>query len=252
MSFSHRTPQGTLRALLCCLLLAGCSVGAERTTIPWEGIVHVYGSLRAMMHEGQTGAQVRLDTLLPDSTLYAVGALADLAGEVTVVGGTAYLAHPSGRDSARTEAVDASDVGACLLVTSQVESWRTVTTTGPIAFEALDDSIASLAAAAGMDLETRFPFLLEGTFEDLAWHVIDGTRLTGNETSHLDHLKAAVRSRRERTPARLVGFYSQHDERVFTHMGSSTHIHCVLAQPLAAGHVDHVNVPAGTVVKFPD
>ena len=245
-------PRGFARALLCSLLLAGCAGGGEPAPTPWDGIVHVHGSLRGMMHEGKTGAEVRLGTLLPDSTLYAVGALADLAGEVTVLGGTAWLSHPAGRDSARTEAVAVSDAGACLLVTARVGSWQALTTTAPIAFEALDDSIASLAAAAGMDLETRFPFLLEGTFEDLEWHVIDGARLTGNETSHLDHLAAAVQSRRARTPARLVGFYSRHDERVFTHMGSSTHIHCVLEQPLAAGHVDHVTVPAGTVVMFPD
>ncbi len=47
------------------------------------------------------------------------------------------------------------------------------------------------------------------------------------------------------------GFYSQSDEGIFTHMGSKTHIHCVLYDPLASGHVDHVTVPVGTTIKFP-
>ena len=34
-------------------------------------------------------------------------------------------------------------------------------------------------------------------------------------------------------------------------MGAKTHVHCVLEQPLATGHVDHVDIPAGTTVKFP-
>ena len=34
-------------------------------------------------------------------------------------------------------------------------------------------------------------------------------------------------------------------------MGSKTHIHCVIFEPLSSGHVDHVIIPAGTTVKFP-
>ena len=55
----------------------------------------------------------------------------------------------------------------------------------------------------------------------------------------------------ERAPATLVGFYSRSDEGVFTHMGSKTHIHCVVDEPISAGHVDHVSIPTGTTVKFP-
>lgn len=97
----------------------------------------------------------------------------------------------------------------------------------------------------------RYPFVLEGEFEDLQWHVIDASRLTGGASSHEDHQAAAIKSSRERASATLVGFYSEHDQGVFTHMGSNTHIHCVLDEPLATGHVDHVTIPAGTKVKFP-
>ena len=81
-------------------------------------------------------------------------------------------------------------------------------------------------------------------------HVIDGRRQAGGE-SHQDHLAAAVRSRRDRAPATLVGFFSKSDQGVFTHMGSKTHLHCVVTDSLSSGHVDRVDVPAGTTVKFP-
>lgn len=55
----------------------------------------------------------------------------------------------------------------------------------------------------------------------------------------------------DRASATLVGFYSESDQGVFTHMGSKTHIHCALDEPLYTGHVDHVTIPAGTTLRFP-
>jgi alpha-acetolactate decarboxylase len=245
-----------LGPFLSCLLICGCGgKGGDSTaesTRTWNGEVQVYGTLRGMFHAGQTGAQVTLDTVLPNPDLYAVGALADLSGEITVIAGSAYLSYPEGADSTRTEMLSASGAGAALLVTAEVPRWRTVTAREPIRFEALDEAIGKLAVSAGMSPDARFPFLMEGDFENLQWHVIDGKRLAAGETSHQDHLQAAVQVARQRASARLVGFYSQNDQGVFTHMGSRTHLHCVLEGPLAAGHVDHVDIPAGTKVKFPE
>jgi acetolactate decarboxylase len=204
-----------------------------------------------MFHEGQTGAMATLDTLLPNPNLYAVGALAELSGEVTVVAGKAYLSYPEAGDSMRTETPDRTNAAATLLVVSEVPAWRSIVTERAIRFEELDEAIARIATTAGMQLDQRFPFLMEGTFDDLHWHVIDGRRLSPEATSHLDHWAAAAKTRRSRAKATLVGFYSESDHGVFTHMDTRTHIHCALDQPLGAGHVDHVTVPAGTTIKFP-
>ncbi|MDH3628715.1 MAG: hypothetical protein OES25_13800 [Acidobacteriota bacterium] len=218
---------------------------------PWNGDVQTYGALRGMFHEDQTGEMVALSSLLPDTELYAVGALADLAGEVTVIGGEAYLSYPDEAGGTRTEQTRQSDVGATLLVVTAVPSWRDVVTEHAIPFDELDDAIAKLATVSGMDLDGRIPFLLEGTFDDLQWHVIDGSRLISGGSSHKDHQAASVIERRDRASATLVGFYSSSDQGVFTHMGSKTHIHCVLDEPLSSGHVDGVVIPAGTTVRFP-
>lgn len=204
-----------------------------------------------MFHQGQTGAIVSLDTLLPDPTLYAIGALADLAGEITVVAGRAYVSYPDGATATRTEVGATSPASASLLVAAQVPLWTAVITEQAISFAELDKAIPRLAAIAGLDTAGRFPFLVEGTFADLAWHVIDGTRLTAGGNSHQDHLAAAVTTRLERATGTLLGFYSTTDGGVFTHMGSATHVHATLDKPLATGHVDAVTIPAGTTVRFP-
>jgi alpha-acetolactate decarboxylase len=217
----------------------------------WDGEVRVHGSLRAMFHEGKTGATVTLGAMLPDGDLYAVGALADLAGEVTIVGGKVYLSYPDGEGLARCETTSRTDAAATLLVAADVPEWRSVVTGRAIPFEDLDEEIARIAASAGLSRVERFPFLVEGTLQDLEWHVIDGSRRTGGGASHADHLAAAVKAKLDHASGSLVGFYSRSDQGVFTHMGASTHVHCALDAPLAAGHVDRVTLPAGATVKIP-
>lgn len=248
----HKPP---IAHLVATLLLFTCAVAGEQPPAvsppAWDGQMQVHGAFRAMFYEVRTGTVVSLDTLLPGPQLYAVGALTDLAGEITVIDGRVYLAYPEGTDGSRTEQVLRTDAGAALLVAATVPAWKAVFTDRPIRFADLDAEIGRLAAAAGMNLAGRFPFLLEGVFSDLWWHVIDGRRLNGGGSSHQDHLAAAVHVSRQRAPAVLVGFYSPKDQGVFTRKGTKTHVHCVLEQPLATGHVDHVDIPAGTTVKFP-
>jgi acetolactate decarboxylase len=213
--------------------------------------VQTYGALRTVMHDSRLGAVVQLDTLLPDPQLYAVGALADLAGEITIVGGEAYLAYPVTADSSRTVIRRGEPAAACLLVAGTVAEWISVTTAQEIDWSEIDREIPGLAGPAGIDVAVPFPFLIEGRVRDLEWHVIDGSRLPDGGGSHLAHREAAVRHRLATGQATLLGFHSAQHHGVFTHMGSNTHIHCVTRDPLRSGHVDHVVVPAGTAIHFP-
>jgi alpha-acetolactate decarboxylase len=214
--------------------------------------VSVYGALRDMFHRNQIGPRVSLGTLLPDSHLYGVGALANLRGEVTIVAGTVYLSYPDDPSSLRTEVVTTTDESATLFVAARVPRWTTLTVDRTVPFAEIDTVVADLARAAGHDLRARIPFVMEGTFNELHWHVIDGTRLQGGGASHHDHLAAAVKLERDQATATLVGFYSQQDQGAFTHMGSRTHIHAVVeGEDVSAGHVDHVVIPAGTPIRFP-
>jgi acetolactate decarboxylase len=183
---------------------------------------------------------VRLDALRPDSATYAVGALADLAGEVTILGGDVVLA------TAGDEPAD----GAALLVVADVPAWTSFPVAEPIALDRLGVEIARLAGAAGWPSDARVPFLVEGDVEDLRWHVIDGRRLPSGPATHADHLEAAQRFHEPRARATLVGFYSDHDQGVFTHHGETTHVHCVLPDR-RSGHVDAVVIPKGAVVRVP-
>jgi acetolactate decarboxylase len=232
------------------LFYHGCTP-PNRDAGPWDGKVEVHGALRAMMHEGQTGTTVTLEGMLPDPELYALGALTDLAGEVTIIGGTAYLAYPEEGDRVRIRTVTQSDAAATLLVSTRVAAWRTVPIETTVSFGEIADEVARLAAAAGLETDGRIPFLVEGEFEDLQLHVVDGSRIGAGGAPHDDHRGTAVKDTMARATGTLIGFFSPKDEGVFTHMGSHVHLHCVVDDPVRSGHVDDIKIPPGSMVKFP-
>ena len=84
--------------------------------------------VKVLMHEGKVGSIVDLATLLPNDHLYAVGALSELRGEITILGGGVYIAYPEGADGVRLDIFEDSDEAACLLVTAEVRDWVSVTT----------------------------------------------------------------------------------------------------------------------------
>ncbi|NQU49482.1 MAG: hypothetical protein HQ519_12610 [Planctomycetes bacterium] len=209
-------------AVLACLLIA-CSGPITHSAAEWQSNVEVYG---------------------------AVGALAELSGEVTILAGKTYLSFPEGK-TGRTETPPHISVGATLLVTASVAEWSEAIIQQDIAFAELDEKIAEFAATAGFGPQQRLPFLIEGKVQDLQYHMIDGSKLKNGGTSHRDHLAASIQVRAGTPDATLIGFYSDHDQTIFTHLGATTHVHCVTKAPLATGYVDHVMIPAGSTIRFP-
>src|SRR5690606_17354732 len=118
-------------------------------------------------------------------------------------------------------------------------------------FAALDDALARAVESAGLDSDAPHAFRIEGPVRDLQWHVIDGARLEPGPSSHAAHQAAAERGELAAGDALLIGFRSRRHHGVFTHHGSDTHVHVVLREPGITGHVDRVDLPAGTVVLLP-
>ena len=202
-----------------------------------------------LMHEGETGSVVGLDTLLPGPHLYALGALAGLDGEVTIIDDRVWLSRP-GRDGPDTVRPEESREGAALLVDARVERWMELRVERDVMYSELGDEIARLAKEH--DVRAPFPFLIEGEVHELDWHVVDGAKLASIERpTHVDHMRTAQRGWESWADAVLLGFYSTEHHGLFTHRDSDIHIHAVLDDPPLTGHVDGVVIPKGTLVKLP-
>jgi alpha-acetolactate decarboxylase len=203
------------------------------------------------MRDGQTQANVQLESLLPDGQLYALGALERLEGEVTVIGGRASLSRCEADGSIRTQTGSAVHAGAALLVTARVSEWRSVRLTADVADGELADRIAELARTEGVDTHRAFVFLIRGELADLSAHVVDGRHLPGGPSTHEQHQQAGQRIERPVARGVLLGFYSTRDEGVFTHHGERLHMHVLLEDPDLTAHVDHVALASGATISLP-
>lgn len=220
------------------LLAAAC-----RPT-PVDVVVTHAGVLHEVMTQGATGAAARV---APGDDVYGLGALAGLAGEVTVVDGVVWTSRPGPDGAPVTTSGDTVD--ACLYVDARVPRWTRVPVAQEIRGAALDEGVRRLAADAGVDTTRPFPFLIEGRVRALAWHVIDGARVEPGAAGHDAHLAASQRGVLDDVDATIVGFHSTAHRGVFTHHDRDTHMHVVA--PGLSAHVDDVLVPRGAVLALP-
>jgi len=203
-----------------------------------------------MMHEGKTGPQVALSSVVPGPHAYGVGALSELRGEVTLYNDEVWLAYANDDGTARVSKVRSSDEQAALLVVSNVAEWRRIPIPSELSFDRLDDEIERLAQANGADEHRPIPLVIEGSFANLEWHVVDGRKLATAST-HEQHAAAAARGSIGRSSGALIGFFSTRHQGVFTHMNKRTHLHAVLPGENVSGHVDGVTVLPGATLLLP-
>jgi acetolactate decarboxylase len=210
--------------------------------------IRIHGSLREVMHGGDRGARTTLEGF--GAQAHGVGALAGLAGEITIVDGETVIAVPDGKGGVVVERTRASGAGAALLAVIDVTDWRPIPVANDVAATELDAWLGETLAAAGVNLAGAVPMRIEGRFLALAWHVVDGQSLTEG-AGHDAHATSGAHGVLDEANGTLVGFYSRHHAGVLTHMGQATHLHFVAPPPGISGHVDAVGLSAGSVVLVP-
>ena len=219
-------------------------VGSSAAAVAEVTVSHI-GSLRAV-HQGTTASVIALPTLKPVIGLQALGPVSNMDGEITVIDGRPSVSQiRNGQQHVSTELSG----GAAFLVWSDVREWQ-----DPIAFEAevsslseLDAHIEMLAKKAGMSTAEPFPFRLVGHFHRIEYHVLNGL----NESGQPNGGKRSTTFVEEHIEAEALGFFAKNAEGIYTHRGSSTHVHVVIPGK-GAGHLDAVVLPSGKLkVYFP-
>jgi acetolactate decarboxylase len=203
--------------------------------------------MREVLRNGQTQPRVRLADVAATPGAIAVGALAGLGGEVTMVEGEVWVARSTGDGAAVSGPECRGDDQATLLAVAHVDAWRSI----PLQHgdSALGKRIGSTAAGAGVDTSRPFPFIVEGDLTSLEAHVIAGSCPIANPDGE-EPWRFSVTTP---TPGRLVGFYAEDSDGVMTHHGDVTHTHVVLKRNgrTITAHADHADVGPGAVLHLP-
>jgi acetolactate decarboxylase len=241
-----------MRTTLLLLVLGSLSACAprvvvERDAAPPRHAVEWTGTMRETVRQGRTGARVQLDSLTARPHLVAVGPVAGLRGEVTVLDGQPWIASVAEGD-VRVSATD--DVGAPFLVWAWVPTWSAVAVPDSVVTLAqLEPFVRAAAAGAGVPTDAPFAFRVQGTAASLTLHVLDQPAGAPYDPADHDRIKHAVQ--RASMPVEVVGFYSERHQSVFTHHDSFVHAHVIAASEGLAGHLDALALAPGATLLLP-
>lgn len=235
----------TLRHLLplAFLGLFACKKDASSVLIPVESA----GTLRQIMHEGDISAKIDLETLVGRPNLFGLGAAEGLKGEIMIWQGEAFLTTVAGSGLAT---YDGFRKKASLLVYSEVAAWDSFPLPPEVVdLATLEAYLPKAAAAAGIDAQNPFPFLLKGRPEIVSWHVIDWDP-DDTEHTHAKHQQAGMQSGWKNTPTEMLGFYNQ-TPGIFTHHSSNIHLHATTPDRRLVAHLDQATGINGMTLFFP-
>jgi len=214
-----------------------------------------YGRMHEVLGGGAEAAHpnVTLADALSQPHAYAVGALAGLAGEITILDGEVWIARPRGTvlhvDGPTTDSADS----AAMLTVAHVHRWDEIKIDEALSGDDLERFVADQARGRGLDLKRPFPFLIEGQVTDLQTHVINGAC----------PMKPGVRLASDQQPwrfqlelpddARIVGFYAANSVGKLTHPGTSVHAHALFKVKgvTVTAHVERVAIAAGATLRLP-
>ena len=221
--------------MLISLSIAACKTGKRKDNL---GDIKYFGSLQAIS-TGDFSEGYDLDSLAGLKSLYALGSMDSLAGEIQIFDSQAFNSMVI---------VDSVFVGteatplASLIVYAQVGNWREINM--PLSVANTEALIGFLQYNDEMDEDEKedpYFFLIEGVVEQLNWHVMNKPSPDSLKMDE-SHLNYAVSGTIEDVEVEILGVYSTEHQGIFTHHNLPIHMHFKTADGLLAGHVDDVEL----------
>jgi acetolactate decarboxylase len=239
------------------LLLSACGQSSEPdtteeidldTTQQLGYVVEYAGALKNMMHKNDISSKADLLDLKDQSHTYALGAIAELKGELLILDGVPYMAFVQ-EGQLRIE--NSFEYEATLIVHTTVEEWKSYgIDTNVQSKEDLEQFVFETAEKEGLDVSEPFPFLVEGVADSLSWHVIDWPEGDTVHT-HQKHVESGLNGVLDHIEVEILGFYSDSHHAVFTHHSTNMHMHFNSEEAAIAGHVDDLQLGEKMILKLP-
>ncbi|MCU0352167.1 MAG: acetolactate decarboxylase [Cytophagales bacterium] len=208
--------------------------------------VQVVGAMKNIMRMGNFAPHVLLDTVAKKH-LYGLGPVAGLKGELMIWNGQVMTSAVQNSQLRN----DSTQVKAAMMVYSYVSKWKTVTLHPSVKnYADLEKWIEMQAQRMGYSLSEPFPFLIEGTLQQVKYHVIDWQPGTAHTMEN--HKQFAYNGVFANKPVRLLGFYSDRHHSVFTHHATNMHIHVADIATQTVGHLEDIQFNAEIKLHLPE
>lgn len=217
------------------LTFAACGAAPDAAVRP---DVQTWGSMREALRDARSEARIRLSDAAVGTSV-GVGALAGLAGEVTILDGRALVARAAPDGTCQITDADDDD-HATLLVTASVPAWRSLPLPDCPDYAALDAAIGSVLRSHGFDPGRATPVRIRGRAANATYHVIAGACPIANPTG-----TPPWRFQGPLAQVELVGIYAEGAAGRLTHHVHTSHLHLVADGHM--GHLDDIDLRSATL-----
>jgi acetolactate decarboxylase len=231
-----------MRSKIQCLLLGFVAICIVNTISMNAQEVRVSGASRNVMMGLNLSAHMRLDTLLFNESLFGLGPVDSLQGEITILKGIPYVSTIiNGNISTRVD----SNLMAPFFVYSYCKEWIERSFHFKGNFKDLEQFLSS-----NSDHSRPYPFRIIGIFRQVDYHIImkDWSNPIHN---HEIHYQSKVSFSESDMEGEIVGFFSKSHEGIFTHKGDYIHIHLVRQNPALSAHIDQIEFDGEVILYLP-
>jgi len=239
---------------LIALLISNAMDAADQ--LARQGKLVRYGEMHVAIGQQQHQGRVSLRELSQRQHFYAVGALAGLNGEVTILDSHVVITGVGEKGQSVPLQVTANSQ-ATLLVGAEVAACTKHPVDTDVSPTGFDKAIETAAVQAGLDVNQPFMFMIEGEFQNVRLHVIHGA-CPVHARIHNVELPADQRPcEREfdRIQGTVVGVYAKDAVGKLTHPATSTHAHLLYRDETTGeeltGHLERVGVVKNALLKLP-
>ncbi|MDX1971810.1 MAG: acetolactate decarboxylase [Candidatus Sumerlaeia bacterium] len=229
--------------------LVGCAPVLPPSGIK-SGQVSYLGEQRTMFETGRADSAVQLSEFEGVENLYAIGPVAGLDGEITILDSKPHISQIRG------EAVDSFSVDhtfnhdAIFLVWAELHDWHSPVNIPESVtnYDLLEDFVFQTAASNGIDITQPFAFQIVGRAKEIVWH-INVDRTQGEPVTRELFRKSKESYTLRDEEVEIFGVYSENHGGVFMSQGLRIHIHFASFDSSATGHIDSID-PRGLNLRF--
>lgn len=212
------------------LLLLSATTSCRVPARPAPVSVTTWGTFHEVLASGHTEGRVALTGLATPGAI-GVGALAELAGEMTIVDGRVLVAKPDGQECEVTGAGPGDR--AALLVLAEVERWQEHELVDCSSYAELDAAIARELERWGFDLNEPTPVRVRARAPHVELHVLAGACPIAHPEGPPPWRFAGAAEHVE-----IVGVFVEGGTGRLTHHSQRSHLHVVADGKM--GHLDEV------------
>jgi alpha-acetolactate decarboxylase len=206
------------------------------------------GGQRETIMNGKLAAALDLKTLAGRRHLYGIGPIEQLRGEVTIADSRPALARVASDGAVKV--TQSFETGVPFFVWAEVPQWHQKPIPADVrSFEDLERFVPKAAAAAGLDADKPFPFLVGGREDLIEFHIVNRV---GDGPHNMEmHKKIQVTFELENAETTIVGFHSTKHRGIFTPGDSNIHIHFQTSDNTKSGHIQKLQLGQGAILSLP-